>query len=320
MLRTHVLYPDGRVQVDEGVALAKCPPEGTTIWVDVVASTELGLAAFPPEWRFHPLALEDCVNPQRRAKFDRYPNHQFAVVQALDTGTDELLDTSPICIFIRDSLVVSVHNRPLSAIDRVDRLVLQDAERVGMGADRVVHAIVDAAVDEFLPLLRQWEERLDELGEKASAPGDAYDSDLVDELIVIRRNLFNTRRIMLPQLEVLRRMRENAPERDSARLYYQDVLDHVEAVIETCQLCTEICDGTLKVHADRSSERLNRVMKYLAIVSTMMLPMTVISGVFGMNFDVIPTAHDAHGFWAAIGLMVVSAACLVSWFRYKRWL
>ena len=320
MIRTHVLLPDGHVQVDEGVALAKTAPEGATVWVDVIASTELGLAAFPPEWKFHPLALEDCWNLQRRAKYDRYPNHGFVVLQALDTGTAELLDTSPICLFIRPGLVVSVHERPLSAIDRVDKIVLQDTERIGTGADRVIHALADAVVDEFMPLLRIWEERLDVLAEQASSMGDNYDRDVVDEVVNLRRNLVNTRRIMLPQLEVLRRMRDNVPEKEPARLYYQDVVDHVEAIIDTCQLCNEVCAGALQVHADRSNERLNRVMKYLAIVSTMLLPMTVVSGVFGMNFDVIPTAHATHGFWDAVGMMVISAAALVGWFRYKRWL
>lgn len=320
MIRTHVLFPDGHVQVASGIALARNPPEGATVWVDVTASTAAGLAELPAEWKFHPLALEDCINRQTRSKYERYPNHGFAVLQALDTGTDELLDTAPICVFLQTGLVVSVHDRPLTAIDRVDSIVLQDSERLGKGADRVIHAMADAVVDEFLPLIRAWEERLDVLAEKASSLADDYDVAVVDEVVCIRRNVMNARRIMLPQLEVVKRIRDSVAERDSARHYYQDVVDHVEAILETCQLCSEICAGALQVHADRSNERLNRVMKYLAIVSTMLLPMTVISGVFGMNFDVIPTAHDPAGFWSAIGLMVLSAAGLVGWFRHKRWL
>ena len=320
MVRAHLLLADGHVQVDEGVTLAKNPAKGATVWVDVIASSELGLAALPPDWGFHPLALEDCVNRQRRAKFERYPNHGFAVFQALDTGTDDLLDTSAICVFIQPGLVVSVHDRPLSAIDRVDRLVLQDTARLGIGSDRVIHAILDAVVDEFLPLIRSWEDRLDVLAELASSTGDDYDRAVVEELVCIRRNLVNTRRIMLPQLEVVKRMRDSVPEAHPARHYYQDVVDHVEAIIETCQLCNEVCNGALQVHADRSNERLNRVMKYLGIVSTMLLPMTVISGVFGMNFDLIPTAHEPTGFWVAVGMMLVSATALVGWFRYKHWL
>lgn len=320
MVRTHILLADGHVQVDDGVSLAKNPPDGATIWVDVITSSHLGLAALPPAWDFHPLALEDCINLQRRAKYERYPKHGFAVFLALDTGTAELLDTSPICVFVQPGRIVSVHERPLSAIDRVDKLVLQDTGMLGAGSDRVIHALIDAVIDEFLPLLRSWEERLDVLAEQASSTGDEYDRAIVEELVCIRRNLVNTRRIMLPQLEVIKRMRDSVPESEQARHYYQDVVDHVEAIIETCQLCNEVCNGALQVHADRSNERLNRVMKYLAIVSTLLLPMTVVSGVFGMNFDVIPTAHQPLGFWAAVGMMLGSAAGLVGWFRYKSWL
>lgn len=320
MIRTHVLLADGHVQVDEGVALAKNPPEGATVWVDVVASTRLGLAALPPSWGFHTLAVEDCVNLQSRAKYERYPEHGFAVFLALDTGTVELLDTCPVCVFIQPGRIVSVHERPVSAVDRVDALVLQDTKMLGTGSDRVIHALIDAIVDEFLPLIRTWEERLDILSEQASSTGDDYDREIVEELVCIRRNLVNTRRIMLPQLEVVKRMRDNVPEREQARHYYQDVVDHVEAIIETCQLCNEVCNGALQVHADRSNERLNRVMKYLGIVSTLLLPMTVISGVFGMNFVNIPITNHPLGFWTAVGMMLGSAGALVSWFRYKHWL
>lgn len=112
----------------------------------------------------------------------------------------------------------------------------------------------------------------------------------------------------------------DSPDTDeNSRIYYRDVLDHIDAVYDTTGLLLEVCAGTLQLHSNRANERLNAVMKYLAIVSTLMLPMTVISGVFGMNFDVIPGAHHQAGFWSAIGLMVASALALIFWFRHRRW-
>lgn len=317
MIRTHVLHADGHVRVDEGLALALSPPPDATVWVDMIATTEADLAGIPPEWRFHPLALEDCIHEQRRSKYERYPGHVFLVIHALDTATEADLDTSAVRIFVRPGLVVSVHETPLAALDRVDRMVLREAERVGLGADRVIHAIVDAIVDEFMHLLDRWERQLDVVEHRAETDREAR---VTDEFIQLRRNLLVMRRMMLPQQEVVKRLMDSPETTDTGRIYYRDVLDHMDAIADTAALLVEVCAGALQVQTERANERLNKVMKYLGIVSTLMLPMTVISGVFGMNFDVIPSAHAAYGFWTAIGLMIVSALTLLWWFRRKRWL
>lgn len=317
MLHTHVLHADGHVQVQDGIGLARCAPEGATVWVDVVATSEVGLAQFPAEWRFHQLALEDCIHPQRRAKYERYPNHLFLVLQALDTHTKDAVDTVAVRVFVRDGLVVTVRNGPCSALDRVEKLLIEDRERVGDGADRIVHAIVDAVVDEFVKLLEEWEDRVDHLGPVAA---EEDDRSAVHAIVSMRRDLAIMRRTILAQKEVVQRLKDGLEEKDPRRLYFQDVLDHVDATLDTAGLLAESCTAALQLRSDRINEGLNRVMKYLAIVSTLMLPMTVVSGVFGMNFDVIPTAHAPAGFYGAIGLMLASALVLVAWFRWKRWL
>ncbi len=317
MIRTHLLLPDGQVRVAEGLALALTPPDGATVWVDIVASTEAELAQLPAEWRFHPLAIEDCIHEQRRSKYERYPGHAFLVLHALDTATEADLDTLAVRIFVRPGLVVSVHHTPLTSLDRVDRMVLREAERVGQGADRVIHAIVDAIVDEFMHLLDGWEQQLDTLEHQVAVQRDLR---VTDQFIQLRRNLLVLRRIMLPQQEVVKRLMDSPETTDIGRIYYRDVLDHMDAIADTAALHVEVCAGSLQVQAERANERLNKVMKYFGVVSTLLLPMTVISGIFGMNFDVIPSAHAAYGFWTAIGMMLSSALVLLWWFRRRRWI
>ena len=239
------------------------------------------------------------------------------MLQALDTGTSAAVDTTAIRVFVRPGLVVTVRPGPCTALERVERLLVDDRERVGDGADRVVHTIVDAVVDEFVKLLDEWEDRVDALGPVAAEEGDRH---AVHAIVSMRRDLAIMRRTILAQKEVVQRLRDGLEERDPRRLYFQDVLDHVDATLDTAALLTETCTAALQLRSDRINEGLNRVMKYLAIVSTLMLPMTVVSGVFGMNFDVIPTAHAPAGFYGAIGLMLASALVLVGWFRWKRWL
>lgn len=98
------------------------------------------------------------------------------------------------------------------------------------------------------------------------------------------------------------------------------MLDHINAISDSAALLVDVCGGAMEVQRKRADDRLNRVMKYLALVSTLLLPMTVISGALGMNFTHIPDADSPYGFWHAVGLMLGSAAALVLWFRRKRWM
>lgn len=317
MVRTTLILADGHRTRADGIQLATNAPADATVWVDVLTTSALGLAVLPAEWRFHPLALEDCVHPQRRAKYERYPNHTFIVLQALDTATAEDLDTTSLRIFLRPGLVVTVHDRPVSALEHVRGLLEQDGERVGTGADRLLHALIDAVIDEFMPLLERWEDTLDALESRAEADRQI---NTLDELVALRRQVLVMRRMMLPQHEVLRRILEGGELSEAGALYFRDVLDHINAISDSAALLVDVCGGAMEVQRKRADDRLNRVMKYLALVSTLLLPMTVISGALGMNFTHIPDADSPYGFWHAVGLMLGSAAALVLWFRRKRWM
>ena len=300
----------------DGLELARSAPKGSTVWVDLTASTAEDLAVLADEWQFHHLAIEDCIHEQRRSKYERFPAHAFVVVHALDPTTQDDLDTLALRIFVRPGLVVSVHQHPISAVNRVEALLRDDPDRIGHGADRVLHALIDAVVDEFMPLLERWESQLDGLETRADKHRDV---SVMDEVVALRRNLLVMRRLMLPQQEVVRRLMDNTDTTAPGKIYFRDVLDHMDALADSAQLLVEVCHGMIQVQVERVNERLNKTMKYMAIVSTLLLPMTVISGVFGMNFDVIPNQHSSLGFYGAIAMMVVSALILMVWFRLRKW-
>ncbi|MES2641465.1 MAG: magnesium/cobalt transporter CorA [Myxococcota bacterium] len=319
MLRTHILYDDGRVDCDAPFDATSTPPPNATVWVDLLAPTPEESKLLTDLWRFHPLAVEDVAHLQKRSKYERYPTHGFLVSQALDRTTpNDPLDTVPISVFLRPSLVVSVRPKNVAAVDRVVQALATYPERVGTHADRLVHALIDAVIDEYTATLYEFEERVDELEALASR---ADGTQVVEGLVRTRRDLLMLRRMTLPQTEVVRRFVDAEPAElgGGARIYFRDVLDHLNVIVDQTNLLLEVCNGTLQVHSNAANERLNKVMKYLAIVSTLLLPMTVISGIFGMNFDVIPIAHHGYGFWMAVGMMVASAVILLAVFRVRRW-
>lgn len=318
MIRAYIVHPDGKVECD--VAHHVAPPAAATLWIDLEAPTLAEIALLSSRWEFHPLAIEDCTHPQSRPKFERYPTHGFLVLAALNRTTlDVPCDTVGICVFVRPELVVSVHRDPLAAVNVVRASLAAYPDRVGRTPERVLHALADATIDELTQLLYHFEARVDVLEVAASRPRGG--AGLVEPLIRVRRNLLALRRIVLPTREVIRRFIDvDNPEISAdGRMYFRDVLDHVEVLSDTSALLLEVCNGALQIHANAANERLNQVMKYMAIVSTLMLPMTVIGGAFGMNFKTIPLSDHPQGFVIALALMLACASLLLAIFRARRW-
>ncbi|MFN7143104.1 MAG: magnesium/cobalt transporter CorA [Myxococcota bacterium] len=319
MIRTHILHDDGRVEGNAPIAHAFAPPAAATVWVDMLCPTEEEIALLAQPFGFHPLAVEDVRHAQKRSKYERYPNHAFVVTQALDRTTDEdLLDTVPISIFLRSRLVVSVRPKEVAAVESVFAVLASFPERIGPQADHILHAILDAVIDEYTNMLYTFEARVEALQEPATQPDQI---GLVEDLVWVRRDLLMLRRLTLPQIELVRRFVDADPDDlgGGARIYFRDVLDHLTIILEHTALLLDVSNGALQVHQNAVNERLNQVMKYLAIVSTLALPWTVVSGIFGMNFDVIPISHQVYGFWVAVGLMFGSALLLLAIFRARRW-
>lgn len=320
MIRTHLFRRDTVVQCDGAIETALQLPDGVSAWVDIEDPTPQDLELLTSRFRFHPLAVEDCVHHQKRAKIERYQTHGFVVLTALDRTTrEDLLDTASICIFIRPGLAVTVRAKRITAVERIQHILEDEPDRVGNSTERVLHAILDAVIDEFTPLLDDWEDEIDDIEDEAASPGV---QPIAERLLELRRKLLLVRRIILPQIEVVRRLVDDDSPEVSAeyRVYFRDVLDHALVVSETTSLFLEVANGAITVHANAVNERLNEVMKFLAIVSTLLLPWTVVSGIFGMNFDLIPLSHQPLGFGTALGVMLVVTVGLLYYFRRKGWL
>jgi magnesium transporter len=320
MMSTHLLHSDGRIEWNTRHDLALTCPQNTTVWVDIEVGEEQDIEALESlklQWSFHPLAIEDCVHPQSRAKYERYPNHDFLVLLGLDHATEAPLDTLPICVFLKGRLLVTYRSREVRAVETVKKRIQGDG--IIAGADRLVHALLDTLIDEFIPLLDEYESSLDELEHQAIQSARA---EILDQLVKVRRDLLHIRRILGPFQEVIRRYtdEERGEVEADCKLLFRDVQDHILAIQDLVSVRLEICNGAIQTHNNATNERLNKVMKYLAVVSTLALPMTIISGIFGMNFDVIPTTHHANGFYSAIIMMFSVAAVLLGIFRWRRWI
>ncbi len=281
--------------------------------------TQTELAQLNDVFHFHPLSIEDARSALQFPKVEQYPGYLYAILHGVDVATaDQGLGTRDVDFFVGHSVLVTVHDGTSGPIGELLKACRRHERLLAEGPVALFHRIVDAMVDNYRPSMNALEERIDTLEEQAYAGHDA----MVRPVIKLRHDLSNARRVLIPQRDAIGRLsrREFAGISDEMSYRFRDVYDHVVRLTEETLLFQDRVTGILEVHLAAVSNRLNQVMKVLTVMSTIFLPLTVLTGMWGMN---VPLPHFPGGpevqFWWVGGLMVASGAMLTI-FKWNRWL
>jgi magnesium transporter len=179
--------------------------------------------------------------------------------------------------------------------------------------------ILDKLVDNYGPILDHLQEEIDSLEEKAASDPTP---DLLPRITQQKRDLLQLRRIIGPQREVIAQLtRGEVPFiRETTRVYLRDVLDHLVRAVEMIELYRDLVIGARDIYLSSISNNLNKIMKTLTVITVLALPLNVITGFFGMNFDFIPGLHSPMAFWIVVGMMIGSVVAVLVLFHRKGWL
>lgn len=319
---------DGTVtQIDrEDDALFKralADPEGV-LWIDLV-TTELPRVRILEEiFQFHPLTIEDARSPQvDPAKIDPFDDYIFIVVQAFSPYVaGQELAAVEVDFYLGPNYVVSCHREPVPRIEEFGIRCQRNDSTLKHRADWILHGLLDALVDDYLPIVDELDETIDRLEEGVLENADRR---LLQQILVAKRNTLRLRRVTAPQREILNRLSRNefpALIKPEASIYFRDIYDHLVRVEYLIEALRDLADGALQTYLSVVSNRLNAVMKVLTAAATIFLPLTVITGVYGMNFEhnVFPPLDSSWGFIAVIALLFINSAVMLSYFRVRRWI
>jgi len=295
----------------------------TVSWIDVegLHDTEL-LNRFGTHFGLHPLVLEDILNTHQRPKLEEYDDYLYLVVRMLTPGAEgeEGLHSEQVSIILAPRFVVTFQEIPGDVFDPLRKRIDVGKGRVRrMGTDYLTYSIIDSIVDNYFLLLEKIAERIEAIEDSISAspePGDlSRVHELRRELVYMRRNIWPLRDVVI-SLERL----ETELVSDDARIYFRDLHDHVVQVIETLENFRDVLASLQDLYMSSIGQRTNEVIRILTIISTIFVPLTFLSGVYGMNFDILPELHWRWGyltFWAVSVVLVLS---LVGFLRSRRWL
>ena len=292
------------------------------LWVNMEKPTAEEEALLSEAFHFHHLAIEDCISQAHHPpKIDDYRDYLFIITHGInyDAPRDQL-ETSELRMFLGKNYVVTVHWALLRGVDSIRKRCHEDASLLERGSDFLAYAILDAQVDEFMPVLDQLSDRIDEIEEEVLQNPTQKTSA---RLLSFKRNVLTLRRIAAPQLEVINRLsRKEFPIIiETMLIYFRDIYDHLSRVESLTESLINLGEGVFNTYLATISNRQNEVMKVLSVVVSIFLPLTLLAGIYGMNFHNMPELQWQYGYYAVWGVMVVAGIGLFTYFKRKRkWL
>ncbi|HEX7670430.1 MAG TPA: magnesium/cobalt transporter CorA [Polyangiaceae bacterium] len=328
--RIHVIaYGPDHLEEEEATSVARVSEllgRHPVVWVNVDGLADLAtIEALGKLLDLHPLALEDAINLYQRPKVEEYPSNAFVVVRMASGGGE--VHTEQLALFIGKGFVATFQGEhPGDSCDPVrKRLRLGQGRTRGEGPDYLAYCLIDAVIDNYFPVMDELGEGIESLEDDliaAPLPGAPRRIQRAkQDLLILRRAVFPLRDV------VNSLVRDEIPFiRHETRLYFRDCYDHTVQLMDAVNTYRELAGGLMELHLSSVSNRMNEVMKFLTLVSTVFIPLTFIVGVYGMNFDParspfnMPELEWRYGYPAVLATMAAMAVLLVLYFRRKGWL
>ncbi|WP_347490598.1 magnesium/cobalt transporter CorA [Desulfoscipio sp. XC116] len=296
--------------------------EDDLLWVDLYDfQDERELNYLAGIFDFHYLAVEDCMQQSPRAKVDAYDKYYFFMLNALryKEDSDEEIMLEQLNVFLSSNYVVTVHRRTLPTLGRMARGCLSNRTKcMEQGSDMFLYHILDGITDEYFPILDRIDQRVDELEDQLY---EQPSKEITEEFLALKRTILSMRRAILPQKRmfssingqfVFQVSKESEP-------YYLDLVDHIERIIDSIDGFRDLLDGALETYYSIISARTNESIRVLAVISFIFMPLTFVTGFFGMNVP-LPEQHSAWSTVAiAAGLLGVTVWMFVV-FKMKKWI
>jgi len=297
------------------------PASTVTLWVDIVSPGEDERRILSDVFHFHPLAVEDALTAIHHPKIESYPHYLYLILHGIDFQQDEhWFATRDVDFFLGRNYLVTVHDGHSQSIEALKALCEQHDHMLDEGPVALMHRIVDSMVDNYRPEIEGLEDDIDRLEDEAIL---SRHENLIRDILALKRDLGSLRRVVIPQRDAVGRLarREFPQINDEMAFRFRDVHDNLVRLSDESILLHDRVTGILEAHLSTISNRLNRVMKVLTVMSTIFLPLTVLTGMWGMN---IPLPHFPGGedvqFWWVTGCMAAIAGVMLALFRRNEWI
>ncbi len=290
------------------------------VWVDFSQPSRTEVRLLTSVFHFHHLSIEDSLDQVHIPKAEPFPDYLFVVLHSIEPTEGDPTASSEVDAFLTTRFLVTVHQQPSPIITTVLRHLLDGALQGSLAPDLFFQVIASRYVDAFFPVLDALDEEIDAI-EDLTVRGEGKTAEVIPRFLSAKRQLVTLKRFLTPQRDVFGRLSRNEfPEVSAqATAYFRDVYDRLFRLTELVDSSRDVLSSTLEAYLSVVSNRLNEVMKVLTVVTVILLPPTLIAGIYGMNFQRMPELSSPYGYPAALASMVLMAVGFAWYFRRRGW-
>jgi len=310
-----IAHISDKIKVDKAKTLKGLKLGKGVTWVNKIAKSEKELSEIKKTFGFHKLAIEDCVGRQQRPKIEIFDEYILIIIKQLELKSNLVINQ--LGLFIGKDYVVTISNKHFPEVDDVRKNLEKNGKTIT--PDLVAYHILDKIVDSYFPILDGVESEIETV-EKEIVKNPERQT-ISSNIFSVRRKLLSLRKATWPAREIFSALSKADLPNISRKnqVYFRDIYDHTIQVIDLVETYRELISGALETHMSSISNSLNEVMKVLTVIATIFIPLTFITGLYGMNFEVMPEIAWEYGYPFSLGLMLIIAIGMLMYFKKKKW-
>jgi magnesium transporter len=321
MIKTLVYNPDDGVSVHEGIIDFQelSEQKDCTFWVDLDKPIDEEAFILTSDFHFHPLVIEDVIVEKGPPKLDVFDKYLFMVFYISYYKSAGELGKKEIDLFLGNNFVVTIHNDSFPMLEKIRNRCLRDERVLSRGATFTFHTILDYLVDEFIEIQDEVQRFIDRL--EADVFSGRAEASILKRIFELKEDIGALRRLATTQRQILWRFSKGEYKlaTGASLVYFRDVYDHINDIVEHAESFNDLLTNILHVYLSMVSEKTNTIMKTLTILTAVLLPLSVIAGIYGMNFD-FPEKRIPGAYFIVLGVMAVIVAAMLIIFKRKDWL
>ncbi|OGH97062.1 MAG: hypothetical protein A2039_10120 [Candidatus Melainabacteria bacterium GWA2_34_9] len=311
------------IQIDEVFSAVQNPEN--LIWIDIEHPSDV----WPPQeikdllqnvLKIHPLNIEDCVISVQNPKFEEYQDYSFSIVYAIKNLNEEEVKFDEMDIAIGKNYVLTYRHTLIEEVETVKNAFKSKINHIHKNPSMLFHAIIDYIIDGYQSIVENFDIKIDKMGTKLFK--NPNQSKIIINLNSIKELLTEVRSIVVKE----EGMFLNASKgfytifNEEENIFFKDIYDHLNKILDKIDKQNNTISNLFLLQMNLSTQKLNDLIKFLTIISAILLPANVIAGIFGMNFHKMPPLEDPAGFYITIFSMIFVGILMVIFFIQKKWI
>ncbi len=307
--------------LDDVRGIARIKESKKNCWLNIDGLSDISLVEKVGEaFGIHPLILEDILHTSQRPKLEDCGDYIYVAVKMLDLEPGEGISTEQVSLIIGKKLLITFQEKPGDVFEAVRLRIRQGKGQVRkMGADYLAYSLIDAIVDNYFLILENLGEESELMEDQLV---DEFDHSVMLRVHSIKRRLLSLRRSIWPLREVISTLARSGSPIVAKRthIYIRDLYDNTIQLMDMVESLRDMAGGLLDTYLSAASNRMNSVMKVLAIIATIFIPLTFVAGIYGMNFKYMPELEHPLAYPVVMTLMLTTAVMMLFFFKRKRWI